>query len=434
MMEYLRDRITLAPFVAIWLVYFLLLWLAGFESIYDSFGKAVLFQILFVAAVCLPVLIFRAPEKISFNRPSRHDRKIFLFSVAIGVLALCFLLLDRFYVQNIDYSGGACMARWQMSRMGLEREGVSSSFSVIGQLLGYTYFVAATTVMTRAVSRRTFWIIMGMAFLLLMVQAQVAASRTPLILFATFVFAAASMRVADGGMPRVKFVDLVMTVLLGLVAVGFILSIFSCRAAASHQTTAEYAQDFTEFLGAKEGATAGPTQSPVSEVRVPTEGWRSTYLGGLFSITALYTVHSAYTFAGIISLPADDQILTMDGPLYLLKRAGIHIDNGTPNQVLAGRFPSLPGTLYHDFGWAGVLFGGLILGVALWLATHMVARTHANVLAVGVACAIFTIAYTSPLLLATNIAVFPFVCFGYLVVPVVAYFALFLNRGKYSDE
>ncbi|WP_144377533.1 hypothetical protein [Mesorhizobium amorphae] len=75
MMEYLRDRITLAPFVIIWLVYFLLLWLAGFESIYDSFGKAVLFQVVFFVAVCLPVLILKAPDKISFNRPSSMTEK-----------------------------------------------------------------------------------------------------------------------------------------------------------------------------------------------------------------------------------------------------------------------------------------------------------------------------------------------------------------------
>lgn len=417
----------------------MLLWLGGFQSTYNNFDKAVFFQIVFFIAVCLPVLILKAPKKIKFPRPNRFDRKIFLISIAISIFSLAFLLYDRIYVQNISYSGGACLARMQMTRMGLEREGVSSLFSVIGQLFGYTYFVTAAFAVTRNVSRRTFWIIMSISFIILMLQAQVAASRSSLILFATFIFAAASMRVADGEMPRIKLIDIAMTALFGLVAIGFILSIFSCRAAASNQTTAEYARDFTEFLGAKkdssrdlpEGVSASP-EVAASKSDSTSEGWRSTYWGGLFSITALYTVHSAYTFAGIISLPPDSLILTLDGPLYLLNRIGIHIDTGTATASLAGRFPSLPGTLYHDFGGIGVVLGGLALGLALWAATKIVSRTNANVLAVGIACAVFTTAYTSPLLLATNIMAFPFVCFGFVAVPTLTYL-LYYQTGKTQE-
>ncbi|MGY4468386.1 hypothetical protein ACVWWK_004095 [Bradyrhizobium sp. LB9.1b] len=424
MADYVNRRIAVVPFIAVWSVYFFLLATAGYTASRSGLKEAIVYQVLFVLAVCAPVLLLAAPRAPVVTSTDSFDRSVIAGSLSIGVIALACLVADRLVVQGIDYSGGACIAREQMTRLGLERQGVSSLLSVVGQLFGYAYFVAVTLVVTRLVPRKTFWLVMGIAFCLMIVQAQVAASRSPLILFASFVFAGICIRIAEGSLPRIKPLDIVLTIVFGLVAAGFVLSVFSCRAAASNQTTAEYAQGFTEFLGAKEAVEHG------AESQL---GWRKTYWGGLFSIAALYFVHSAYTFAGIISLPADSQILTLDGPIYLLQRVGLHISSSDANPNLSGRFPSLPGTLYHDGGLLAVLIGGLVLGLSLWASSHLVSRYKVNVVMSGVACAVMSIAYTSPLLLATNMMAFPFICFGFLSVPIIAYLGLSASR-KYLKK
>jgi len=431
MSEYIMNRISLVPFVAIWGVYFLFLASAGYTANHSGLTEAVMYQVMFVISVSAPVMLLPAPPHPEVSSPSKFDRAVFAVALSLGMAAFLFLVADRLFIQGIDYSNGACIARGQMTRLGLERHGVSSPLSVFGQLFGYTYFVASTLVVTRSVSRKTFWLVMGLAFFILMLQAQVAASRSPLILFASFTFAGLCIRIVEGGIPRIKPIDVVLTVLFGLIAVGFVLSIFSCRAAASNQTTSEYAQGFTEFLGAKEATGTASVGDAVETQKDQLPAWRQTYVGGLFSITALYLVHSAYTFAGLISLPPDTRTLTLDGPIYLLQRVGLKVSNGEANEALSGRFPSLPGTLYHDVGVAGMILGGLVLGLSIWGALHLVSRLQANVVTIGIACAVLSVAYTSPLLLATNMMSFPFICFGFTVVPIIAYFA---TRGKWRKR
>jgi hypothetical protein len=120
-------------------------------------------------------------------------------------------------------------------------------------------------------------------------------------------------------------------------------------------------------------------------------------------------------------MPPDGSILTLVGPLSLLKRVGIHIGDGTESEQISGRFPSLPGSIYHDIGFVGLLVCGLILGIVIWLSGVLLSKFEGSVLVLGIASAVYTIAYISPLLLATNIMSFPFVCFGFVAVPIFAY-------------
>ena len=59
---------------------------------------------------------------------------------------LAALTYDKLFIQKIDYSAGLAFAREEWRQLGEEREGQASSiFSVIGYLLGSSYYVAASS-------------------------------------------------------------------------------------------------------------------------------------------------------------------------------------------------------------------------------------------------------------------------------------------------
>ena len=416
MPNYLRARAAVVPFVAIWVLYFALLYLQGLSAKSGNLSTAVFYEVAFVGLVLatvaiLPLKALPPPKALSF-----YDRIAIFVGLAIGVLALASLFGDRM-IQGISYADGVCYARGQMTRLGQQREGVSSIFSVLGQLLGYAYFVPAAIVTIRQVSRKTFWGVIAASFAILMLQSEVAASRSTIMLFGMFGFAAICLRVSSGKLPRIRLIDVAMSALIAAAALGFILNVFACRATASKMTTEQYYHEFEGFLGASPSDKAGSPKTDASPASKRSSGGK---LHGLLGITALYATHSAFTFASIVSLPPNHYLMTLSGPAVLLKKIGIDIENGQEQDTVTGRFPSMPGSFYNDFGVFGILVVAVALGVAMWLGTLLLSLVPTSLFMVGFACAVLAILYVSPLLFALNIMAFPFVCFAFVAVPAVS--------------
>lgn len=457
----LRSRIPILGFLLIWLGYCAVIGLFNFRSAHDNLAAALLWQFAFVALVAAPVLLFSVGGRDGAPAPSRLSLDwIVGLSLGLSAIAICSLAFDKWRI-GIDYSDGVCYARYQMTRLGLERTGVSSAFSVFGNLFGSAFFVAAAAVITQPTSRRKTYIVLALAFLCLIALSTIAATRTIIMLFTAMCVACACLRYASAvPLPRLKWFDFALPLVMLAGAIYFVIADFNCRAEASNLSATEYMQDFAPVLGAEvassgestaaatEKATAvasdsGATDdgaSPTASSAAPkTESASAEPAGeggldvlvadkvtGLGGMAILYLVHSAYTFAAILSLPPEEARVMFTHPLEMLARIGL-IEPPNSNWALAGRFTSLPGGLYHDFGALGLVVGSIILGLLGMGAAYILRAFPTNVFAVGIVAGYYTVLFLSPIHFAVDFAAFPFICVSFIVVTVGAWLASLLS-------
>lgn len=396
--------------LAAWTAYYLLMALGSFQSSYSNFWLAIAYQVSFVGIV---ILIYAALPKV---KARSEDGPSIIPLAAVGLIVSAAAIISLFLskkLAGIDYSIGLCYARNQMGQLG--RQG--TILSAFGNIFSYAFFVPVVAAISGNVGRRIFWTVMGISFAFLMALSIVTASRSTLLLFVGFSAAAVCIRLVLGrGIPRIKVADIACVVGI-LAAISFFIgSVFACRVDASHISTKQYQVSFQKYMGME-----GEYYDDSLDENLKSQA------SGLVGMTVLYLVHSAYTFDGILSLPdtGDGQIL-FQYPRELLARAGLV----TPPEdwILSGRFSSVPGALYHDYGIAGLLAGSAFLGVLSWAAATAVRRFQSNVAVTGAAAAVFTIIFLSPLHPAEEFMSFPFICFLFVAIPAFAH--LFSNGRR----
>jgi hypothetical protein len=470
MTKYLLNNAAVTVILGIWLCYLASLLTLGLLSQYPELTQAILYDGLFVMLVVLPPVFFPLP--LQRIRPS--NKTYLMIVVVLGLLlsavAILCLSIDKWHLA-IDYSKGICIAREQMTQLGKLRKGISSPYSFVGNLLGLAFFAPLAVVLTQNVSRFAFWTVTLLSFTLMMTFSAVAASRSPIILFAAFAVGMICFRlVSKPWWPRITLIDACGCAVIFSIAAMFILSVFQCRASNSHMSELQYRDNFAQYLGVKPNlpqaqATPVPTRddgsvparaevtapaaapsrgepsaparaeaSPTpasSREQQPVSG-RAQKLSdkarGLLGLTALYFGHSALTFAAILSAPPEDSRILFAYAQQLLSRVGL----AEPPQdwMLAGRFASLPGGLWHDFGLSGMCLGAIIIGLGIWGARCAARAFSTSIILAGISSAVFAIAFLSPIHFAGEIAQFPFVCFSLIVIPALANIISSLSSGR----
>lgn len=118
--------------------------------------------------------------------------------VGFSFLGLFFLFVDRVYIQNIDYSIGLAAARtmWQESSSG--RSGVSSLFSVFGNLLINFHYLAEILVLFYWDELRRPLLKILLIFLNVVLFSFLISGRTPLVVFLGLFLSTAILRVLFG--------------------------------------------------------------------------------------------------------------------------------------------------------------------------------------------------------------------------------------------
>lgn len=390
-------------FIAVWLGYFGLMWLWGFESSYDNFWLAISYQMIFVVGV-LGTFIALSRRCRSCPVETGEAWPFVVCGLFISILAILCLFAAKIEA-GVDYSVGVCQARYQMGATG--RTG--TPLSVFGNLFSYAFFVPVAAVITQNATRRLFWVTIGGAFICLMALSLVTASRSTLMMFCVFCLACVCIRLIIGkSIPKIHLADILPVIAIMAVMALFVLSVFSCRAAASGISAAQYQENFQKYMGMNGFSGDDATGAIDAGLR--------NQANGFVGMTVLYVVHSAYTFDGVLSLPdaGYGQVL-LRYPRQLLARVGLM--EPPQDWILAGRFTSLPGALYHDYGLAGLIGGAIALGVLAWLAVVVVRRFATNVAVVGGVAMFFTILLLSPIHPAEEFMAFPFICVTFLVVP-----------------
>lgn len=401
-------------FFGAWLIYWAVIALLPVHSIYPATTEAFALQCTFVALVLMSYTLTHAIlRKPGLPVAGRFDLSTTptLIRIALGmsIIGFFFLTYDKVYIQGIDFSDGIAVAREEWRRGGEEREGQASSiFSVMGYLMGSGYYVAAVLAVTQVrvlSARKRVWVLLG-SFMLLMANSAITGGRSNVLLIAVFTLGALAAR---GGLNLRKLFDTqaqrrTVIVAAGL-ALAYTLFIFYQRAQASDVSALEYALDFLPFLGLEADEW----------YRSLMEGSIASSLSAILVLAVSYVTHSFATVATIIDAPTEEKTIMFLHIRGILNKIGL-VNPPDGDWFLAGRFPSFPGALWHQYGGIGFVFGSLLLGVISAFANAWTARQPARLLPLGVFVMVYGVLLLTPALFAADFLSFPFVAAAFVIV------------------
>lgn len=416
-------------FLGVWIVYWLMIFLMPVRSIYPATLEAFLLQVIFVILVTLSYSITMAawrfpsmPDAGTYQLPST----LFIIRTALLMSLAGFLLLiyDKVFIQGINFSEGFAVAREAWREIGAEREGKASSiFSALGYLLGSAYFVAVVIVITqsRFMTSREIIGTLFISFIFLIGNSVITGGRSNVLLLATFVlasfFSRKGFRLKD--LFRSKF-QLNVGLIGVATAIVYILIIFYQRAAAGGMDAVDYVLDFLPFLGIE---VADWYQ------QILDEGIFSS-LSALFVLTITYVTHSFATVAAIINGPIEDKTIVFLHASDIFYKIGL-ADAPEGDWFLAGRMPSVPGALWHQFSLIGFLVCTLSIGIISAAAKIWAALRPTYLLPLGAYVAAESTLLLTPILFAPDFLSFPFIIAGFVILALIQY--LFRPKRNCSE-
>jgi hypothetical protein len=371
-----------------------------------------------VAYVTHRVLIDRETKPLAtleqMGRPLNETdlRRIIWLSFTLASVGLMCLIYDRVVLQGIDFSQGIAAARQLWRRSGEERQGVSSVFSVLGYLFGFTFFVATTIshLHWELLSRRTRRAVIGLAAILVLSNSLLTGGRSILLIQLACVAATGAMRSMTGRpMLPGRGARIWLSCILALVvSVGYSIYVFSARAELGGNLPERYAQGMLNYLGGE------PSAAFYSLDLLP-ESLAATAQFGV--VAGSYLTHSYGTFESVLEMGVTPGTVSFGFVRELLAKVGL-INSPSEEWVLGGRFLSLPGSLWYDFGWFGFYSGAVILGLMMGVLPLIVSVRGGAGLATCAAVLILIIGLLAPLLLATDVLSVPFLVIGFVLVDI----------------
>lgn len=368
-----------------------------------------------VTYVCLCALVAAITARVRevkrlvhSSRPGRcltETELVRLIYIANGLsfLGIFLLYFDRAHVQGIDYSRGLSMARYQWTAAGAARGTVSSIYSVLGNLLAPCSLVAValTHLHLEALGRHRALILAVVGVGAVMGNSALMGGRTPIVLAVAGALAIGCIRRSRGSPFFPKMVAKRALVLSGLFICGFLLYsayVFKGRVEANQTNAYVYLGTMITHLGGElDPGSAKWVESPAVAYALA---------------VGAYFVHSDWTFEDIMFEDQRPGTITFKAARDMLARIGLRKpDQAEDLWLYSGRFISLPGSLWYDFG-AGVFvlaaaFNGLLFGIAVAVARD----ATGGVVWFTATFGILLITMLSPLIPAYEISVYPFLLF-----------------------
>lgn len=356
--------------------------------------------------------IRRGASALDLGRPleAADLRRLIFLSITIAMFGFVALAYDRVVIQGIDFSQGIAVARQLWRRSGEERDGVSSIFSVLGYLFGFSFFVAATLahlhweLLSRRMRRH---VIVWVTFLVL-ANSLLTGGRSVILIQLACIAATGAIRAMRGRtmMPG-RGARIWVGIGVGLlVAVSYSVYVFSWRAAADDTLPERYAHGMLHYLGGE------PTVAFTRLAHLPYSLAATAQFG---TVAGAYLTHSYGTFESVLDMQERPGRVTFGFARYLSAKLGL----SPPESVewaLGGRFLSLPGSLWYDFGWAGFYGGAVVLGCFLGALAYLIALRRGGGLALCAALVVLVTALLAPLLLAIDLLSVPFLILGFILV------------------
>ncbi|WP_374032746.1 hypothetical protein [Bdellovibrio bacteriovorus] len=314
------QGLVLAPWVGICLLYMILP--ISYQSSLTGQTYLILFlHILLCAVGCWigfstgDLIPFESERKKSGSLGSSQKNFAIVF-LSLSLLACISLFYDRIFIQGVDFTQGLASARGQWAQAGSTRVGVSSLWSVFGNIFILAYFPAAVWVgyYSERFSLRMLLVTGFLSYVVSLGHSTLNGGRSPVMFFILMFFSVIVIRLFAGrswtfGFKPIKFVSGI--ILMILFTLSYANVVFISRSSASGMATSEYAQNFTPHLGAslspsfQELIGDGPIGSQVS----------AAVLGGA------YLTHGLWRINALLG-QSDNCISTIRSVVVLFERAG----------------------------------------------------------------------------------------------------------------
>lgn len=352
----------LKRFCAVWVLYWFIYVVQPVHSIYPATVGAFLLQALFVINVALFYVIgtLRGIEVTSTRQViiSKKETEVVNFiivaGISISIFGTAFLLYDKIGIQGIDYSRGLALARQEWRVLGEVRSNAASSiYSALGYIFGGAYFLSFALSVSRTYplsdGRRFLYILTCLVLLLL--NSAITGGRSSILLALFFVafgyFSVGHTR--NNSLFNRKIYSRGFKTLLCACG-AYTLYIFYLRALASDQFVGIYSLYFLDYLG------LAPSEWFAKLV------YETDWGGGLalINLAVAYLTHSLATTAAILQTSDHSGNVMFVNFMAIGSKFGLA--DGPEAWFLAGRFASLPGALFLQFGALGLLIGSASLG------------------------------------------------------------------------
>lgn len=379
---------------------------------------------VFVALGMQGVFISAPRVRLARPRPGLGVKElsfILKISILLSFIGTACLFYDRMVIQGIDYSHGIAVARSTWNNEEKLRGGISSWASVVGYLIGSDYFVTAVLcflhwewIPGKLRARALFAVVV-----LLGLNSFLLGGRSIVMMIFCALFATGMLRHMYGRpfLPGRKRTHRVIGLIV-LVGISYSMYVFHARAVASDMAPVVYARNNVLWLGGKPTSTfdaIGSLNKPVADV---------LYLS--VQVDA-YLTHSLGILQLSMVAPNRPGTASFNYARELLSRIGIPV-SGDENWLFAGKFITMPGSIWYDFGWSGVILAAVVLGLSLGLCQIMVANRNAAGIGVVFALAIWLTALLAPLLISVDIMSFPWMVLGFIEMSALA----FVRYGGHS--
>jgi hypothetical protein len=329
-------------------------------------------------------------------------------ALLMSIVGLLCLSYDRVAIQGIDFSQGVAAAREAWRRSGEARAGVSSLFSVVGYLFGFTFYAATTLAHLHweVLSRRTRWCVIIIAVVLVAANSLLTGGRSVLLIQLACVGATCGIRAMLGlrMLPGRGARIWLGVILATIISVGYSLYVFSARAETGNILPERYITGMLDYLGGR------PTESFYRLNDLPQSIAATAELAvGL----GAYLTHSYGTFETMLEARVTPGTVSFGFLRELLARLGI-LEPPSEEWLLSGRLPSLPAALWYDFGWAGFYLGAISVGVLIGLASRVMSVRRGGGVSLMLCVLILITGLLAPLVLATDILSVPFLMLGFI--------------------
>jgi hypothetical protein len=399
-----------ATFCAVWLAYGVAVLAFPASPTSGSVPGAVAIQGAFVAIAVLAMHVLRPgnhrhPGYDVPERPRGQVGGVPCLGLALGAIGVALLFYDRVLVQGVNPLEGLASARNQWSLARGNSLIASSMFSVLGYALGGCHFAAAALILLRVDGVPSVRQLAGLGacFVTVLAECALNGGRSSLMLLAAVCLGAVCLN------PRVsawRALTRPPVLACAAAAVAYGLVVFASRVVRDGHSPAEYSLHFLHYLGLEPRVW-------LTEASLPAAGWY-----GLLAWA--YLVHSFATTCAIAVEPTSENVMVGSHLIRILAKLGL-TSAPADTWFLSGRFPSLPGALYHQFGAVGVAAFGSLLGAVPATALRVHARHPGSILASG--CFVLGLAtlVLSPELAAFDLLMFPSVALGFLILAGLAW-------------
>lgn len=399
-----------ATFCAAWLAYGVAVLAFPASPDSGSVPGAIAIQGAFVAIALLAMHMLR-PVEVRHpghevpERPKGQVGRVPCLGLALGATGVALIFYDRVLVQGVNPLEGLASARTQWSQARGSSLGTSSMFSMLGYALGGCHFAAAALILLRVDGVPSVRQLSGLGacFVTVLAECALNGGRSSLLLLAAVCLGAVCLN------PRVsawRALTRPLVLACAAAAVAYGLGVFASRVGSDGHSPAEYALDFLHYLGLEPRVW-------LTQASLPAAAWY-----GLLSWA--YLVHSFATTCAIAVEPTSENVLVGTHILRILAKLGL-ASAPTDTWFLSGRFPSLPGALYHQFGAVGLAAFGSLLGAIPAAALRVHARHPGSILASGCFVLGVVTLVLSPELAAFDFLMFPSVALGFLILAGLAW-------------